>query len=324
MAISTVPQSSTAVADVAVNREVAEVQAAVILARKFPRDPVKAMDRILVACQRPTLAATAVYQYNRGGSDVSGPSIRLAEAIAQGWGNIQFGVRELDQRNGESTVEAYAWDLESNVRVNKVFQVRHERHTKKGAYALSDPRDIYEMVANQGARRMRACVLAVIPGDVVEAAVREVDKTLAATVKITPERIKSMLEKFAEIGVGKDQIEKRIQRRVDAIQPAQIISLGKILNSIKDGISSPKDWFEAIEGDPNEEKPSSGVEAAKAAIRGRKKQEPEMPPQPEQTLPVESGISGDIIVCPYIQEDVATNFCNDVCADRKDCKAWTS
>ena len=76
-------------------RAVAEVQAALVIARMNPRDQRQSMDRILNACCRPKLAETAIYAYSRGGSDIQGPSIRLAEAIAQQWGNIQFGIREL-------------------------------------------------------------------------------------------------------------------------------------------------------------------------------------------------------------------------------------
>ena len=163
-----------------------EVQAALVIAKKFPRDQVAAMDRILQACTRPSLAERALYQYARSGTDITGPSIRLAEMLAQNWGNIQFGIRELDQRNGESTVEAFAWDMETNTRQVKVFQVRHERHTKQRSYALEDPRDIYELVANQGARRLRACILGVIPGDVVEEAQHQCDVTLATKAQVTP------------------------------------------------------------------------------------------------------------------------------------------
>src|SRR5699024_1372946 len=158
--------------------------------KRFPRDPVEAMDRILQACTRPTLAEGALYSYSRGGSEITGPSIRLAEAIAQAWGNTQFGIRELEQRNGESTVEAYAWDLESNTRQAKVFQVPHERHTQRGTTRLTDPRDIYELVANQGARRLRACILGVVPGDVTEAAVRQCETTLRTSADTSPEAIK--------------------------------------------------------------------------------------------------------------------------------------
>ena len=63
------------------------------------------------ACQRSGLAQSAVYSYARGGTSVTGPSIRLAEMLAQNWGNIQYGIRELSSENGESTVEAFAWDV---------------------------------------------------------------------------------------------------------------------------------------------------------------------------------------------------------------------
>ena len=178
-------------------RAIAEVQAAIILAKKFPRNPIEAMDRITTACQRPSLAEQALYSYARGGSEITGPSIRLAEAIAQNWANLQFGVKELEQRNGESTVQAYAWDMETNVKQEKTFQVKHERYTKKGKYALEDPRDIYEMTANQGARRLRACILGIIPGDVIDAAVSQCEQTLKAKADTSPEALKKLVEAFA-------------------------------------------------------------------------------------------------------------------------------
>jgi hypothetical protein len=235
-----------AVAEVEQARAVAETQGSMVIAKRFPRDPIAAMDRILNACTRPTLAEGALYTYARGGTDITGPSIRLAEALAQNWGNMQFGIRELEQRGGESTVEAFAWDVETNTRQVKTFQVKHERHTKSGVKKLTDPRDVYELVANQGARRLRACILGVIPGDVVETAVKQCEVTLKVKAEVTPERTKSLLEKFAEYSVTKEQIEKRIQRKIDAMTPAQMVALGKIYNSMKDGMSSPGDWFEGV------------------------------------------------------------------------------
>lgn len=237
-----------AAADAGQQREIAEVQAAMVIAKRFPRDPVAAMDRIMNACTRPTLAEGALYSYSRGGSDVTGPSIRLAEAMAQAWGNMQFGVRELEQRNGESTVEAFAVDIETNTRQVKVFQVAHERHTKKGAYKLTDPRDIYELVANQGARRLRACILGVIPGDVTEAAVRQCEQTLTANADTSPEGLKKLVAAFEPLGVSKEHIERRIQSRIEAIRPAQVVQLKKVYASLRDGMSSPADWFDLDAG----------------------------------------------------------------------------
>lgn len=233
-----------ALSDSEQGRSIAEIQSAMVIAKRFPRNQVESMDRILQACARQTLAESGIFSYARGGTDITGPSIRLAETIAQSWGNIQFGIRELSQANGESTVEAYAFDLENNVRQTKTFQVPHVRYSRaKGNTKLSDPRDIYENIANNGARRLRACILGVIPGDVVEAAVKQCELTLKTKADVTPERIQSLIEKFAEFGVNKQMIESRIQRRVESITPSLLVQLGKIYNSLKDGMSSATDWF---------------------------------------------------------------------------------
>ena len=125
-------EKNTAMVESQSARESQEVQAMMVIAKRFPRDPIDAMDRIIKSCTRPTLAQSAVYSYPRGGQNVEGPSIRLAETIAQEWGNIQYGIRELSQANGESTVEAFAWDIQTNTRQVKVFQVPHVRYSKKG------------------------------------------------------------------------------------------------------------------------------------------------------------------------------------------------
>lgn len=229
------------------SRAVAEVQAALFIARTNPRDQKRAMDRILNACCRPSLAESAIYAYARGGSSITGPSIRLAEAVAQQWGNMQFGIRELSNQGGKSEVQAFAWDVETNTRREITFTVPHIRHTKKGSYKLEDPRDIYELVANQGARRLRACILAVVPGDVVEAAVNQCQITLQSHTDVTAEGIKKLIEAFEPLSVTKAQIEKFCQCRAEAIKPAQIVRLRSIYTSLRDGMSSPSDWFEPDE-----------------------------------------------------------------------------
>lgn len=243
-------QASNAVAHSVSDQLIAEVQGRMVIAKKFPRDQVRAMDSILLACQRPTLAEGALYSYARGGQEITGASIRLAEAMAQAWGNIDFGIRELSQANGESVVEAYAWDMETNTRQSKVFQVPHKRFTKNGTKDLVDPRDIYELVANNGARRLRACILGVIPGDVQETAVRQCEDTLKSTADTSPENIKKMLAAFAAFGVTQKMIETNIQRRIDTMTPAQMVGLKKKYQSLKDGMASPGDFFDlSIDGD---------------------------------------------------------------------------
>ncbi|NKF57499.1 hypothetical protein GO299_04712 [Ralstonia solanacearum] len=252
--------SSRAVADTAgarqdQSRELAETQVKYLMAQQFPRDPVKNMDRILNAFTRPTLAEKSQYQFARGGTDVSGPSIRAAEAIAQQWGNIEHGFRERSRGldgNGVpfSEVEAFCVDLESRTSKRLQFIVKHWRDTRSGGYALKDERDIYELIANQAQRRVRACILAQIPGDVTDAAMQQAETTLRSKADVSAEAMQKMVDAFEPFGVTKAHIEKRIQRRIEAIQPAQVVSLKRIYASLRDDMSKPSDWFEVEDGMP--------------------------------------------------------------------------
>lgn len=293
--LQSAPQNATALSDQ--SRAIQEVQAAMVIAKRFPRDQIAAMDRILQSCTRPTLAEAALYSYNRGGAEVTGPSIRLAETIAQGWGNFQFGIRELSQSDGESSVEAFAWDIETNTRQVKVFQVPHVRF--KNEYAngkktgrmvstrLEDSRDIYELVANQGARRMRACILGIIPGDVVEAAQRQCEATLHTKADTSPDAIAKMVEAFADYGVTDEHIKKRIGNRLDAIRPAQVVQLRKIYNSLRDGMSKASDWFE-IEDLPTQSAETIALnEKIKAAKNGSKAAAPAEPAPADPGTPID-------------------------------------
>ena len=258
--------------DVEISRAVAEVQGMMVIAKRFPRNPIEATDKILVECQRQGLAEQSLYSYSRGGTEITGPSIRLAEALARNWSNLEYGVKELSQENGQSEMMAFCWDLENNVRHIKVFNVKHERHTKSGSYPLKDARDIYEIAANNAARRLRATILATIPGDIVEAAVAQCEQTLKAKADTSPDALKKLVEAFEKFTVTKDQIEKRIQRRLDTITPAQLIQLRKIYNSLKDGMSAPTDWFQA---DPTTEPKDL---KAKLKAKTEAKPEAEKPP----------------------------------------------
>ena len=318
---TTVPQRNASSMDVEAGRAIAEVQGMILMAKRFPRDPIKATDDILIECQRPGLAEVALYSYARGGTDISGPSIRLAEVIQRNWGNMEASVVELSQNNGKSEMMSYCWDIEKNVRNTKIFTVKHERYTKKGTYALSDPRDIYEQNSNLAARRLRAVILATIPGDVVEAAVAQCEATLKAKADTSPEAMKKMIDAFTQFNVTKQQIEKRIQRKIESITPAQVVSLRKVFNSLRDGMSSASDWFEIAESEVPDQS-LKGADAAKDALKRHRRTKLEM----DAAKQAEGGGQvdpppGAQVTCPKTGElTFVSAFCDSgECPDRNGC-----
>ena len=229
------------------SRAIAEVQASLVIAKRFPRDENRAIERIKNSCGRTSLANVALYSYARGGTEITGASIRLLEAVKIAWGNIDSGWRELERNEDRAIVQAYAWDKETNVKEERTFEVPLIRYTRKGSYKLSDPRDIYELEANNAARRVRACLQAVIPSDVIEEAINACIATQQANVDMSPETIKALIAAFEKLGVTQSMIEKRLNRKLSAIQAGNVVQLRTVYKSIVDGIGKVSDFFEPEE-----------------------------------------------------------------------------
>ena len=229
-----------------VSRQAQEVQVGMLVAKRFPRDENEAYSKIMLACQRKSLAEQACYEFKRGGTKVEGPSIRLAETIARAWGNMDYGIIELEQKDGKSEMMAYAWDLESNTRITRVFSAKHWRDTKGGGYALTDSRDIYELTANLGARRVRACILQAIPGDIVDAAVEQCKKTLIGAYKEPlADRIRNMISSFEkDFQVTKEMLENYIGCKADVFSENDFIRLRNVYKSLRDGMSTREELFD--------------------------------------------------------------------------------
>jgi len=236
----------SAATEAIVSRQAQEVQAAMVVAKRFPRDENLAYSKIMTACHRKLLAENAEYEYPRGNEKVSGPSIRLAEVLAQHWGNLDYGVMELEQKDGASQCLAYAWDLETNTRRSMLFTIKHERHTKKGSYRLTDPRDIYELVANNGSRRVRACILGIIPGDVVEAAQLQCRKTLIEGEKRPlKDLVREIIVAFNDgFQVTQTMLEEYIGCKAEAFSMNDYIRLRNVGKSLKDGMGKREDYFD--------------------------------------------------------------------------------
>lgn len=289
------PVKSNGLVEIEKSRAVQEVQAAIIIAKKFPRDQTSAFNKVDTACQRLSLAEKAMYSYPRGKDKagkalmVTGPSIRLAEVLAQNWGNIDFGVRELERRTlpdgtGVSVAESFCWDMETNVRQTKTFEVPHLREsTAKGSVKLTDSRDIYELVANMGSRRTRACILGILPIDYVETAVVRCKETVKkGGGALLIDRIKKVVIGFKELVVTQEMLENYLGHPISETNEEELVDLISIGSSIRDGQQSREDFFLVIRGEVKTKTVTDIVEKEAAQNKPAKKTE-----EPKETIPEE-------------------------------------
>lgn len=232
------------------SRAVAEVQAQVIVAQQMPRDVDRAIAEMRRSCGRKSLAEKAFYRFPRGGGQVTGETITLAKELARCWGNIDYGLAELrrDDFAGESEMMAFAWDLQTNTRPRTTFIVPHVRDKRDGGQRLTETRDVYELNANMGARRMREMIFNVLPPWFIEEAKDLCYKTLEAgdgDGKTVAERATVAIEKFSRIGVRPEQLTQKLGAPVDAWSASDLARLAVIFKSMERGESTKEDEFGA-------------------------------------------------------------------------------
>jgi hypothetical protein len=220
-------------------RAVAEVAAAIRVAQDNPRSETVARQAMAETCGRLAVANRAFYEVpNRG----AGPSIHLARELARIWGNLDYGVRELsrDDEAGTSEMQVWAWDQQTNARSTRSFIAPHVRMKGGTRQRLTDIGDIYLSNQNVGARAVRECIFAVLPGwFVAEAEARCKDTIKNGDGRPFEERVKDAVAGFDELGVTVRQLEDRLEVLRPKWTPAHLAQLARIYSSITvDGITA--------------------------------------------------------------------------------------
>lgn len=231
------------------SRAVAEVQAAVIVAQQCPRSVPAAITAMEEACAQAELAGRAFFRFPRGGETVSGPSVYLARELARCWGNVQHGVTELarDDTHGQSEMQAWAWDVQTNTRSSSTFIVPHKRDTRSGAKELTDMRDIYENNANNGARRLREAIFSVLPAWYSARAQALCQATIEnGGGKPLAVRIADAVKAFERHRVTPARIAAKFgHATVDELNATDVAQLGVIYDSLRQGTVTVDDEFPA-------------------------------------------------------------------------------
>lgn len=255
-------------------RAIAEARGQIQVAQMFPRDVAAARAELLAECDVYEFAAVASYAVPRAGGVVTGPSIRLAEAVASAYGHMEWGHRELSRGDGKSEVEVYAWDKQKNNRRIRQITVDHFRDTKNGPVRLRDSKDIDDKIANVASKQMRGAILALVPKSFTEAAIARCKQTLAGGGGVPlKQRVEKMVDAFAKLGVTAELLKKYLKHPLDSTNGDEIAELTAIYNAIKGG-DKIADHF------PTEDEQASAAVETGSAITNRAKANAAAAPKP--------------------------------------------
>jgi hypothetical protein len=228
-------------------RASAQVEAAMVAAKRFPRDEAAAVLRMRSATDRIELARVGFYRYTRGGTTINDLTIHVARELARCWGNIDYGVVEIsrDIAAQHSEMLAYAWDMETNTRSATTFIVPWVRDANGRLVALDNPRDVYENNANVAARRVREQIKAVMPGWLFDEAKERLKDTATraqSNVPIETQRVNA-IEKFGVLGVVRQQLEDKLRRKADEWTAQDMFDLSVIYSSLSNRETTIEEEF---------------------------------------------------------------------------------
>lgn len=254
-----VETSSTAVAAQAK----AKVEAHFIVAMKRPRDLMVVREQLLKACRRPRFAETARYTKPIGGSKVSGPSVRFAEEAIRALGNILPETSIIYDDAQKRIVRVTVTDLEANVpystdviiektversSVRPGQRVISQRQNSGGktTYTIEATED--DLLVKQAAivsKALRTNALRLLPGDLLEEAMDEVQRTIREGVAIDPDAAKKrMADNFARIGISPAELKKYLGKDLSQATPDEMAELHAVGMAIGDKETT---WVEALE-----------------------------------------------------------------------------
>lgn len=237
----TVSQATT----VEQQRATAEVLGAIMAAQQAPRDLDDAQREMEYACADPGLANQAFFAVPRAGKTVNGISVHLARELARCFGNIDYGIHELnrDDTAGSSEMVAFARDVQRNTRASTTFVVPHRRAGRNAAQ-LVDVDDIYQNNANYGARRMREQIIAVLPRWFVARAEELCRKTIEdGDGTPLPDRIERAVASLAAIGIALPRAEAKVGAVRSRWTASDVADLGVLYQSVRQGTVTKDEAF---------------------------------------------------------------------------------
>lgn len=256
------------------HRAAAEVYASLQFAITRPRNEAACLQRIEALCNEADFAAGALYAFPFGTSPTEGINVKAAREFARIWGNLNFGYIVHGRYANESQLEAYALDLESNVRDTAKFTVAHEIKSNDQIKPVTDPRQIDQLCKSAAAREVRNCVLHVIGYRVSEKVIKWCKRTLYREVQDLESARKILLERFNAVGVGTDAILRYSnKKKVADLKVDDIVEFRILLESIRENPALLDDTF------PNRTK---GKKAAEQAPPAEKQPEPPAEKPPEE------------------------------------------
>jgi len=242
-----------------------EIDIQIVTARRFPRSIETFMRKAsgMATLDEDTAASCFYVLPKRKGSEkaIEGPSARLGEIVAAGWGHMRIQGRIVDVDDRFVTACGVAWDLENNVA--RSVEIKR-RITDKNGHTYSE--DMIATTANAAiAIATRNAIFQVIPNTYTRQLFNLCKKVAIGKAETLSTRRAESIEYFGKMGVPAARVFAALEvRGLEDITGDHLVTLRGLATAIREGDTTVDEAFPAA----STAAPSaSGTDATAAAIR---------------------------------------------------------
>lgn len=227
------------------NQQRGEVDTQISTAKRYPRSIKAFKERAMsLATLDEETASSCFYSLPRDGKNIEGPSARLAEIVANSWGNMRAQANVVDMDGQFVVARGVCWDLESNTAIS--VDVRR-RITNKQGRRFSD--DMIGVTSNAACSiALRNAVFKVVPMAICKGVYEAARKVAIGDATTLVKRRGDMIAYFGKMGVSEKQVCAAVDKAgVDDIGLEELATLKGMATAIKEGDTSVDEAFPALE-----------------------------------------------------------------------------
>lgn len=222
-----------------------EINQQIATAKQYPRDLQAVLNKIATyATMDNETAADCFYVLRRngqnGGQVIEGLSVRMAEIIANCWGNMRVCTRIVGNDGRTITAQGICHDLETNVAVS--VEVKRRITDRQGRTFSEDMQVVTGNAAS--AIAFRNAVLKVVPKVVTKRIIEDVKQVAIGKALDLETSRANVVAYFAKLGVTTDQLLGYLGiTKVEEIDKEMVYELRATANAIKEGTTSVEETF---------------------------------------------------------------------------------
>lgn len=217
--------------------ERAQIDVQIATARKYPRSISQVKKEMMsLATMDIETAESCFYNLPRGGKEIPGPSIRLAEIALSCFGNVRAATRIVGTSLGDDphvVIQAVCHDLEKN---SAVCIEKRRRITKKKSKDKPDEDDINLATNACSSIALREAIFKIVPGVLIKPVYEAARRVAFGDDKTLAERRDRAVDSFAKMGIQKERICSTLGiRALEEINLEHLEFLTGLRTAIKEG-----------------------------------------------------------------------------------------